>query len=433
MRVALYRGMPWYVGGSLQYEVTILDALAALAPRRPEEFVCITYVEDNLRSMAASGKMTYSGLPVQFLSEQKFQQPPPEAYLNQPPPPPPAPSSLPNPDHLFVNPVTHKMFRENRFDWVFQLLFDPIGFSSLMPFVMPIHDLQHREQPEFPEVSENGEIQRREYLFRNACRFATLIVTESEVGKEDVLRFYGDYVTEDRIRVLTPFPPTRPVRVVTQADRDALTAKHNLPPRFFFYPAQFWQHKNHAAIIHAIKIVADATGDRLPVVFVGSYAGQHRAEVFTKAMTLAENLGVRDLVHYLGFVPDAEIDVLYSMAVSLVMPTFFGPSNLPPLEAWRYGCPVITSDIRGIREQTGDAGLLADPRQPLKWGEMMLTLWRRDDYRQELIARGRRRIDAYSWSDYVGGVEAIVEETSTRLREGRTPCYPTPRNTPSPG
>ena len=33
------------------------------------------------------------------------------------------------------------------------------------------------------------------------------------------------------------------------------------------------------------------------------------------------------------------------------MPTFFGPTNIPVLEAWALGCPVLTSDIRGIREQ----------------------------------------------------------------------------------
>ena len=51
--------------------------------------------------------------------------------------------------------------------------------------------LQHRLQPEFPEVSANGEWEWREYLFRNGARYATLLLADSEVGKEDILNFYG--------------------------------------------------------------------------------------------------------------------------------------------------------------------------------------------------------------------------------------------------
>ena len=72
---------------------------------------------------------------------------------------------------------------------------------------MAIHDLQHRLQPEFPEVSANGEWERREYRFRNGARYATLLLADSEVGKEDLLNFYGPYgVTPDRVKVL-PFIP----------------------------------------------------------------------------------------------------------------------------------------------------------------------------------------------------------------------------------
>ena len=38
-----------------------------------------------------------------------------------------------------------------------------LSFETGLPYVMAIHDLQHRLQPEFPEVSANGEWERREY------------------------------------------------------------------------------------------------------------------------------------------------------------------------------------------------------------------------------------------------------------------------------
>src|SRR5215831_8317507 len=61
------------------------------------------------------------------------------------------------------------------------------SFEIGLPYMMAIHDLQHRLQPEFPEVSANGEWNYREYLFRNGARYALMVLTDSEVGKEDVL------------------------------------------------------------------------------------------------------------------------------------------------------------------------------------------------------------------------------------------------------
>ena len=80
-----------------------------------------------------------------------------------------------------------------------------LSFETGLPYVMAIHDLQHRLQPEFPEVSANGEWERREYCFRNGARYATLLLADSEVGKEDILNFYGPYgVTPDRVKI-SPF------------------------------------------------------------------------------------------------------------------------------------------------------------------------------------------------------------------------------------
>src|SRR3990172_1793455 len=68
-----------------------------------------------------------------------------------------------------------------------------LSFETGIPYVMAIHDLQHRLQPEFPEVSANGEWESREYLFRNGARYATSLLADSEVGKEDIISFYGPY------------------------------------------------------------------------------------------------------------------------------------------------------------------------------------------------------------------------------------------------
>ena len=48
------------------------------------------------------------------------------------------------------------------------------AFEVSVPYVAAVHDLQHLLQPEFPEVSADGEAESREYLFRNLVRSSLL-------------------------------------------------------------------------------------------------------------------------------------------------------------------------------------------------------------------------------------------------------------------
>jgi len=106
------------------------------------------------------------------------------------------------------------------------------------------------------------------------------------------------------------------------------------------------------------------------------------------------------------------------------MPTFFGPTNIPPLEAWHFRRPVITSDIPGMREQIGDAGLLVDPRLPQALAEAMQRLWRDEALCSELVARGEQRLASFNWSSFVDKLATFVMEACERVRTERTPRFP---------
>lgn len=420
MRIGVLRYPVRTTDGLAHYEMVFLDALAeAAAENAREEIVCLVGPENDFFSLVTAGGLSYRGLPIRPLREMVFRQEAPEFYLTPPQSGPElVPKSLPF-DH-----DTATAYRKAGIDLVLQLGPYAYPFLARVPFVMPIFDLNHRLQPEFPEVSALGEYNRREYLYINACRFATFVLVDSEAGKADVLKFYGNHIGEDRIRILPYYPAIGKKPLPDHQDLARVAAKYRLPKRYYFYPAQFWRHKNHAAILHAMKIIKDQTGETVPVVFCGTYADYFRALNFIELRKLANQLGIAEHVYYLGMVPDEDMASLYTLSAGLVMPTFFGPTNLPPLEAWHYGRPVITSDIRGVREQTGDAGLLAEPKSPQQLARAMLELWRDEGLAATLAERGRKRLESYSWPVYVKGVADIVAEASERVRTGRTPRFP---------
>ena len=293
----------------------------------------------------------------------------------------------------------------------------PISFETGVPYVMAVHDLQHRLQPEFPEVSADGEWEYREYLFRNGCRYATLIIADSNVGKEDVLNFYGVYgVTEDRVKVLPYLPATYLAVDVSEAERRRVRTIYHLPDRYLIYPAQFWPHKNHARVIQALALLKTEYHIDVSIVFCGSHSGEIRESTYNKVMSLRSELGIDSEIHYVGYVSNEDMSAVYSGAVALVMPTFFGPTNIPVLEAWAFGCPVLTSDIRGIRDQVGDAAVLVDPRSVESIAGGIYRLWTDESLRRSLADTGRCRLSKYTADDFRNRLIEILEEAKDRVR-----------------
>ena len=98
------------------------------------------------------------------------------------------------------------------------------------------------------------------------------------------------------------------------------------------------------------------------------------------------------------------------------MPTFFGPTNIPLLEAWALGCPVLTSDIPGVREQMGDAALLVDPRRVDQLAAGIRNLWTDESLRASLARRGARRLALYGPADFRGRLSAALHSALATVR-----------------
>jgi glycosyltransferase involved in cell wall biosynthesis len=253
--------------------------------------------------------------------------------------------------------------------------------------------LQHRLQPEFPEVFDNGEFRRRDFMFSSIVAKASAILCDSKIGKDDILSVYGG--VPNKIHSLPYFAPRHIYAPPAQNERTQLSRKYHLPENFFFYPATFWRHKNHALIVRALAEIKRTDEECPHVVFAGS-----KTREYESVFHLVRELGVKDRVHFIGYVPDSDMAGLYRLAEALVMPTFFGPTNIPVIEAWACGCPVITSDIRGLVEQVSDAGLLVNPRDPKALADAMMRIHGDRGFRQRLSEKGIRKEASWRAADY---------------------------------
>jgi glycosyltransferase involved in cell wall biosynthesis len=139
----------------------------------------------------------------------------------------------------------------------------------------------------------------------------------------------------------------------------------------------------------------------------GSANGAIRAQTLGEVNDIVEREGIGNLVRILGYVDDTTMAALYAGAAGVLLPTFFGPTNIPIIEGWAMGIPVLTSDIRGIREQCGDAAILVDPLSTEAITEGIRRLWTDDALREQLVIAGAerlRRSDPVAFRDELGRI-----------------------------
>jgi glycosyltransferase involved in cell wall biosynthesis len=316
--------------------------------------------------------------------------------------------------------ATAQWYRDRGLDLALYPVYSVAAVETQVPAMVTVHDLNHRIYTEFPEVMALGEFERREYYFRNACRRALALLVESDTGREDLLNFYADTgLSADRIVVLPVLPAPTVRAAVSESERASVRQRYGLSAGFVFYPAQFWPHKNHLRLIEALYHLKHAAGLVPTLVLVGSHSGSLRRRTFAAAMRRARRLGVDAQVRYLGFVPDQEMSALYAEAAALAMPTFFGPTNIPVLEAFVTGCPVVTSDIRGIREQTDGAAVLVDPRSSEAIADGLRRVLSSSDERSALARRGREVLARYTPEDYRRVLRRALEDSKGLLRAAR--------------
>ncbi|MEO0071187.1 MAG: glycosyltransferase family 4 protein [candidate division WOR-3 bacterium] len=113
----------------------------------------------------------------------------------------------------------------------------------------------------------------------------------------------------------------------------------------------------------------------------------------------AGELGVKDLVDFLGFVPDKDLAKVYENADIFVMPSMTDAKStegfgIVYLEANYFGLPVIGFASGGVTDAVinGETGLLVPPGDLAELEKALITLIENKELRFRLGQQGRRRV-----------------------------------------
>jgi glycosyltransferase involved in cell wall biosynthesis len=299
-----------------------------------------------------------------------------------------------------MNPIAWQLKRLRCDVWIFPAQ-DAIGYQVGVKTISTVHDLMHRYEPRFPEVVRGRRYAIREHRFGNLVAWASGVLVDSEVGRTHVVESYR----ADPEKVY-PLP-----YVSSFKDSSSTCSAYSgtsVPGKFFLYPAQFWPHKNHATLVAALAI-AKAKCPDIHLVLSGS-----RTREFEKVVSQAAKLGLRENISFPGYVSEKDLEAFYKRARALIMPTFFGPTNIPPLEAMSCGCPVAVSGIYGMPEQCGEAALYFDPRSTEDVATVLERLWMDDGLCAQLAAKGREKMASWGAVQFAARLRQIIDDVWRR-------------------
>jgi glycosyltransferase involved in cell wall biosynthesis len=161
------------------------------------------------------------------------------------------------PAEIPVRPELSNWYRNNSINLMLYTTVEPMlvpAFAVDIPFVVAIHDLQHRLQPQ--TYDDLPGVARIEYITRNSALRATLVLVDSEVGREDLLdSYYADGLRPERVRVLPYCPPPAFAALDLSETTIGARQQYELPARYLFYLANFWPYKNHIHLIEALALL----------------------------------------------------------------------------------------------------------------------------------------------------------------------------------
>lgn len=295
--------------------------------------------------------------------------------------------------YTYMTPLGSKI-REEKIDILFSVQQGTFLPNYKVKVISPVHDLMHRYEPDFPEVRNNFD--RREIYMKCLAKYTTCILVDSKLGKKQFEESYLRECTRKPHIFILPF-------VVPEHIWNVAEEYIDVPDKYVFYPAQFWKHKNHINLVKAIKTLKDAIPD-IHLVLVGSE--RNNCKEIKKYII---NNGLENHITILGFVSNENITYLYRHAVGMIMPSYFGPTNIPPLEAMALGCPVAVSNKYAMPEQIGKAGLLFDPDSPEEIADCIKQLWTDENLREKLRKLGNRRVQRWTKHEFGEKLFKIID------------------------
>jgi len=271
--------------------------------------------------------------------------------------------------------------------------------------VLKINTLHHYQTPKMIGFWKSA---YRRQAFAISAKVADCVLANSNTTRDDICHFLG--LDNNKVKVVweavdDSFGPA------TLKQIDSVRERHGIKREYILFSSTLWPYKNAETLIRAFaKVVMEKRLDYELLIAGRVDDPSHEAHL----KVIAERCGIVDRVRFLGFFPNREMPLLYSAARVFAYPSLSETFGKPLVEAMRCGVPIVASNASCIPEVLGGAGLLVDPLDVDQMANAIYRVAVEEPLRADLIARGYRRGETFTWRIAAEQTLAVIEEAFHR-------------------
>lgn len=271
-------------------------------------------------------------------------------------------------------------------------------------FVMTLHDLILTRFPTTRASTKSEIIYKLKSLaygvvIRAAIWRAKKIIAVSEFTKNDIISKFPR--AKDKIVVtyegVANLAKGRDSLFVSKIDTSETKEMYHLGDEFILYVGNAYPHKNLEKLLEVFELVLK-TRPNLKLALVGkSDYFYERLKDYAKSLNLWQRENHNSSVVFPGYVPDAQLEILYKEAKVYIFPSLYEGFGLPPLEAMAKSCPVLSSDRSSLPEVLGDAALYFNPQDKNDFISKLNLILEDESLRESMKEKGLIQSRLYSW------------------------------------
>jgi len=215
-----------------------------------------------------------------------------------------------------------------------------------------------------PQGSDNEFFKRRMLAEKEIAWKADKVIATSPVEKRIIKNLFG--IDEEKIINITIGVDTKIFKSIEKKKARRLL-KFDSEKKVILYVGRIEWRKGIGTLLYALKEVVKKYPDsKLYIIGGGKSKSTKKLEEAEckRLKNIADELGIRDKVSFLGAKRQKYLYKYYSASDVCVVPSYYEPFGIVPLEAMACGTPVVASKTGGLQFSVldGKTGHLAKTR-----------------------------------------------------------------------
>ena len=221
------------------------------------------------------------------------------------------------------------------------------------------------------------------------CNKADAILVMTETGKRDLMKYLS--VKESKIRIIPESYNESCRRIEEPSTLKAVRVKYSLPEKYILFVGGITPLKNISNLLKAYSLLREK-GFPQSIVLAG-----FKRWKFDEDMAFISKLNDSKCIVDPGFIDEADLPALYSMADCFVLPSLYEGFGIPILEAQACGCPVACSKTGAMPEVGGKGVVTFNPFSHEDIAAKLEEILSSSNLRTTQIKAGYENITKYSW------------------------------------